>query len=232
MRVGRGAAEPLRRRAPGALANGSPRGRERCAAASAAAAPWPNARIGRGVAGRWSVAAAPRAVDRPTRRASHEITRRSPTLGLVAASRRRRRGVAATPRAVDRPALAPITHTSRRTGTGTFLLQNEGDEEEDFETAAADDGEVDLYRDTALRYAGYANEVGEAFAPLVPAVVVPFSYPRPRRTRRNAVSTIFTSWPRRRRDPPLRHRTRNPRRYAVAITYVVADTIDKTRKVR
>jgi hypothetical protein len=27
--------------------------------------------------------------------------------------------------------------------------------------------EVDLYRDTALRYLGYSNEVGEAFRPLV-----------------------------------------------------------------
>merc|ERR1712129_271302 len=51
----------------------------------------------------------------------------------------------------------------------------------------------DIYRDTLLRYAGYANEVGEAFAPLVPAVVVPVSY-------------------------------------GVAITYVIADTVDKFRK--
>ena len=53
---------------------------------------------------------------------------------------------------------------------------------------------MDIYRDTALRYAGYANEVGEAFAPLTPGWCVPFSY-------------------------------------AVAITYVIADTIDKTKKV-
>ena len=80
-------------------------------------------------------------------------------------------------------------------GTGTFLLGNEGEEGGEEESVAAEneDGEVDIYRDTALRYAGYANEVGEAFAPLVPAWCVPASY-------------------------------------GVAITYVFADTVDKTRK--
>ena len=50
-----------------------------------------------------------------------------------------------------------------------------------------------MWRDGPLRYLGYANEVGEAFRPLVPAWCVPASY-------------------------------------GVAITYVVADTVDKTRK--
>lgn len=77
-------------------------------------------------------------------------------------------------------------------GTGTFLLTNESEEDE-YAESKEDDGEVDIYRDTLLRYAGYANEVGEAFAPLVPAIVVPASY-------------------------------------GVAITYVLADTVDKTRK--
>ena len=55
------------------------------------------------------------------------------------------------------------------------------------------DGEVDIYRDTLLRYAGYANEVGEAFRPLVPVEFVYFSY-------------------------------------VIAITYILADTVDKGRK--
>ena len=38
------------------------------------------------------------------------------------------------------------------------------------------DKKVDIYRDTVLRYAGYLNEVGEAFRPLVPGQVVIFSY--------------------------------------------------------
>lgn len=36
--------------------------------------------------------------------------------------------------------------------------------------------EVDLYRDTYVRYLGYANEVGEAFRSLVPKSIVWFSY--------------------------------------------------------
>jgi len=78
-------------------------------------------------------------------------------------------------------------------GTGTFLLTNESEEDEYAESKEDEEKEVDIYRDTLLRYAGYANEVGEAFAPLVPAIVVPASY-------------------------------------GVAITYVLADTVDKTRK--
>uniref|UniRef100_A0AC11BVZ3 Mitochondrial fission process 1 n=1 Tax=Ovis aries TaxID=9940 RepID=A0AC11BVZ3_SHEEP len=36
--------------------------------------------------------------------------------------------------------------------------------------------ERDLFRDTWVRYLGYANEVGEAFRSLVPAAVVWLSY--------------------------------------------------------
>lgn len=38
------------------------------------------------------------------------------------------------------------------------------------------DGEVDLFRDTPLRYMGYANEVGESFRSLVSVSVVRASY--------------------------------------------------------
>jgi mitochondrial fission process protein 1 len=78
-------------------------------------------------------------------------------------------------------------------GTGSFLLNGEDEEELEFEANTESGEEVDIYRDTPLRYCGYANEVGEAFAPLVPAWCVPASY-------------------------------------AVAITYVLADTLDKTFK--
>ena len=33
--------------------------------------------------------------------------------------------------------------------------------------------EVDIYRDTPVRYMGYANEVGESFRPIFPRFVVP-----------------------------------------------------------
>ena len=35
---------------------------------------------------------------------------------------------------------------------------------------------VDPYRDTSLRYMGYANEVGEAFTAFIPEWGVPASY--------------------------------------------------------
>ena len=38
------------------------------------------------------------------------------------------------------------------------------------------DGEVDLFRDTPLRYMGYANEVGESFTAFLPVWGVPASY--------------------------------------------------------
>ena len=55
------------------------------------------------------------------------------------------------------------------------------------------EGETDIFRDSLLRYCGYANEVGEAFRPLVPVAVVYVSY-------------------------------------VIAITYILADTVDKGKK--
>jgi fission process protein 1 len=63
-------------------------------------------------------------------------------------------------------------------------------EPEEFETP---EGETDIYRDSPLRFLGYANEVGEAFRPLVPVEVVYFSY-------------------------------------FAAISYILADTVDKGRQ--
>jgi len=36
--------------------------------------------------------------------------------------------------------------------------------------------EFDIYRDSLLRYAGYLNEIGEAFRPLIPSIFVTLSY--------------------------------------------------------
>jgi len=57
----------------------------------------------------------------------------------------------------------------------------------------AEPGTIDIYRDSPLRFLGYANEVGEAFRPLVPVELVYFSY-------------------------------------FAAISYILADTVDKGRK--
>ncbi|XP_049533070.1 mitochondrial fission process protein 1 [Anopheles darlingi] len=53
--------------------------------------------------------------------------------------------------------------------------------------------EKDLYRDTPVRYLGYANEIGEAFRPVIKKIFVHASY-------------------------------------GVAISYVLADTADKSKK--
>ncbi|EDV95412.1 mitochondrial fission process protein 1 [Drosophila grimshawi] len=42
--------------------------------------------------------------------------------------------------------------------------------------ATSEKKDVDIYRDTFIRYMGYSNEVGEAFRPLVPKSIVAASY--------------------------------------------------------
>lgn len=37
-------------------------------------------------------------------------------------------------------------------------------------------GEYDVFKQSLLRYAGYANELGEAFRPLIPSWIVASSY--------------------------------------------------------
>ena len=58
---------------------------------------------------------------------------------------------------------------------GGFALEEFFDVDEPKEEGAAE-GEIDIYRDSLLRFCGYANEVGEAFRPLVPVEAVYFSY--------------------------------------------------------
>jgi len=75
-----------------------------------------------------------------------------------------------------------------RTGISLYRQRPVGAEE--FETP---EGEIDIYRDSPLRYLGYANEVGEAFRPLVP------------------VEAVYVS-------------------YFLAISYILADTVDKGKQ--
>ena len=58
---------------------------------------------------------------------------------------------------------------------GGFALEEFFEVEEPKEPGAVE-GEIDIYRDSLLRFCGYANEVGEAFRPLVPVEVVYVSY--------------------------------------------------------
>ncbi|CAM9825517.1 unnamed protein product [Ectocarpus fasciculatus] len=57
---------------------------------------------------------------------------------------------------------------------GYKITWDKGEEAEEGEDG--EEKEVDIFRDTALRYMGYANEVGEAFRPLIPAFAVVASY--------------------------------------------------------
>ena len=72
------------------------------------------------------------------------------------------------------------------------------------------DGEVDLYRDTPLRYMGYSNEVGEAFVAFLPGWGVPASYGVAGTSRARATSRTFEISARKRkispRHPPARGR--------------------------
>jgi len=95
--------------------------------------------------------------------------------------------------------VGPVLYTQLATvgallGSG-FALDAEvfGFEVEEPSEEGAEEGAVDIYRDSLLRYLGYANEVGEAFRPLVPVELVYISY-------------------------------------VAAISYILADTIDKSRK--
>jgi fission process protein 1 len=38
------------------------------------------------------------------------------------------------------------------------------------------DNEYDIFKDSALRYLGYSNEIGEAFRPIIPLRIVAYSY--------------------------------------------------------
>lgn len=59
---------------------------------------------------------------------------------------------------------------------GGNWLHTFGDVDEPKEEGMYAEGELDIYRDSPLRYMGYVNEMGEAFRPLVPVEVVYFTY--------------------------------------------------------
>ncbi|EOD06449.1 hypothetical protein EMIHUDRAFT_249897 [Emiliania huxleyi CCMP1516] len=66
---------------------------------------------------------------------------------------------------------------------GGYGLEKFGDVPEPKEVGA-EDGAVDIYRDSPLRYCGYLNEVGEAFRPLIPVEIVYLSRGRMRTPKR------------------------------------------------
>jgi len=75
--------------------------------------------------------------------------------------------------------ITPLLLSQIGVGSGLFIggnaLEAFGNVEEPKEVGV-EEGEPDIYRDSLLRYCGYANEVGEAFRPLVPVELVYISY--------------------------------------------------------
>jgi len=75
------------------------------------------------------------------------------------------------------PVLLAQTATSAGMIVAGFGLEEFSEvAEEGLAQPEKEEGEVDIYRDSLLRYCRYANEVGEAFRPLVPVSVVYVSY--------------------------------------------------------
>jgi len=93
-------------------------------------------------------------------------------------------------------AVGPVLYAQLSVGAAMiasgFALETFFEVEEPKEPGA-EPGTIYIYRDSPLRFLGYANEVGEAFRPLVPVELVYFSY-------------------------------------VAAISYILADTVDKGRK--
>ena len=68
-------------------------------------------------------------------------------------------------------AAAPKAVASKK----AFSVQANSDKVQDGPPLYAE-GELDIYRESPLRYMGYSNEVGEAFAAFLPEWGVPASY--------------------------------------------------------
>ena len=59
---------------------------------------------------------------------------------------------------------------------GAGFLTAAGEENSEVVSTTGVDKPYDIYRDSLLRYAGYLNEIGEAFRPLIPSFIVGLSY--------------------------------------------------------
>ena len=139
-------------------------------------------------------------------------------------------------------AAAPKAVASKK----AFSVQANSDKVQDGPPLYAE-GELDIYRESPLRYMGYSNEVGEAFVAFLPGWGVPASYgvagtsaraPPPERSKspREKERSL--------RGTPPRGGARRARRSSIpprltapilpllirSALYVLADTIDKGKK--
>ena len=77
---------------------------------------------------------------------------------------------------LDAPFLSQLGVSAGMFVGGNVLHSGAFGEVEEPKEVGVEEGSVDLYRDTPLRYMGYANECGEAFRPIVPVIFVILSY--------------------------------------------------------
>ena len=94
---------------------------------------------------------------------------------------------------LDAPFISQLGISASLFVGGNVLHSGAFGEVEEPQEVGVEEGVIDIYRDSPLRYMGYANECGEAFRPIVPVIFVILSY-------------------------------------VAAISYVLADTVDKGKK--
>jgi len=84
--------------------------------------------------------------------------------------------IAETLEPLDATLFAQIGVSAGMCVVGNLLHAGTWGEVEEPQEVGVDPNVVDIYRDSPLRYMGYANECGEAFRPLVPVEVVYLTY--------------------------------------------------------
>ena len=77
---------------------------------------------------------------------------------------------------LDAPFISQLGSSASLFVGGNVLHSGAFGEVEEPQEVGVEEGVIDIYRDSPLRYMGYANECGEAFRPIVPVIFVILSY--------------------------------------------------------
>ena len=77
---------------------------------------------------------------------------------------------------LDAPFISQLGISASLFVGGNVLHSGAFGEVEEPQEVGVEEGVIDIYRDSPLRYMGYANECGEAFRPIVPVIFVILSY--------------------------------------------------------
>ena len=73
---------------------------------------------------------------------------------------------------LDAPFISQLGISASLFVGGNVLHSGAFGEVEEPQEVGVEEGVIDIYRDSPLRYCGYLNEVGEAFRPLIPVEIV------------------------------------------------------------